>query len=90
MLGQKQYTGRRLGEKFYLGKTVGNKFYNSGNNNSSSIVKQTPTGIIHNYSNSSEVAREPMIGVTINSNRKKALDIEKSRKSHGSKNDKFV
>ena len=91
MLGQKNYTGRKLGEKFYLGKSLGQKFYGGASSNPmNNIVKQTPDGLIHNYSNSEEVSREPKMGVPINTHRKKFIDIEKSRKTHGSKNDKYV
>ena len=90
MLGRKTYGGRKLGEKFYLGKSLGEKFYNGSSNPINNLVKHTPDGIIHNYSNSNEVAKEPIIGVAINNNRKKFIDIEKHKKSHGSKNDKYV
>jgi hypothetical protein len=91
MLGQKKYTGRKIGEKFYLGKSIGQKFYGGASSNPlNNVVKQTPDGIIHNYSNSAEVAKEPMMGVPINTHRKKFIDIEKHKKSHGSKNDKYV
>jgi hypothetical protein len=91
MLGQKRYTGRKIGEKFYLGKSIGQKFYNGSSSNPiNNLVKHTPDGIIHNYSNSNEVAKEPMYGVPINAHRKKFIEIEKSKKSHGSKNDKFA
>ena len=89
MLGHKNLSNYRLGLKSHSTHSLGNKQY-SGIKNGQTVGTLSPDGVIHNYSNSAEVAKEPMMGVPINTHRKKFIDIEKHKKSHGSKNDKFA
>jgi hypothetical protein len=49
----------------------------------------TATGIINNYSNSADVAREPMKGVPIGKSKPKFQQIEKPRPRTNSKDDLF-
>lgn len=90
MLGHKNLSNYRLGVKSHSTHTLGNKTY-SGNKNHQTMGTLSPDGAIHNYSNSSEVAREPMRGVPINTNKTPhSFKIEKPRNRSESKENYYV
>jgi len=91
MLGHKNLSNYRLGVKSHSTHTLGNKTY-SGNKNHQTMGTLSPDGAIHNYSNSAEVAREPMRGVPINTNKptSHSFKIEKPRKQSDSKPNYYV
>ena len=90
MLGQKHSpSSYRLGMKTHSTHTLGNKTY-SGIKNSPTMGTLTTDGQIHNSSNSSEVAREPMKGIPINTRKTHANMIEKPKKQSDSKPNYYV
>ena len=92
MLGQKHSpSSYRLGMKTHSTHTLGNKTY-SGIKNSPTMGTLTTDGQIHNSSNSSEVAREPMKGVPINTHKTSthSMRIEKPKKQSDSKTNYYV
>jgi hypothetical protein len=90
MLGHKNLSNYRLGLKSHSTHSLGNKQY-SGIKNGQTVGTLSPDGVIHNYSNSPEVAREPMRGVPINTNKTShTMRIEKPRKQSESKSNYYV
>jgi hypothetical protein len=91
MLGYKNLSNSRMGIKSNATHTLGNKSY-SGFKNGQSMGTLTSDGVIHNYSNSAEVAREPMKGVPINTHKttSHSMKIEKPRKRSESKENYYV
>jgi len=91
MLGHKNLSNLRMGMKSYATHSLGNKQY-SGIKSGQSVGTLTSDGVIHNYSNSAEVAREPMKGVPINTHKttSHSMRIEKPRKRTESKENYYV
>ncbi len=84
-VGQRTYNPIKVGHKNMGNRRIGVKNFPSMS--ASSISAHTPNGVIYNYSNSADVAREPMKGVEIKTNKHKAIQIEKSRKRSDSGTD---
>lgn len=84
-IGQRTYNPIKQGHKNLGNRRIGIK--NISSLTTGSVSAHTPTGIIHNYSNSADVAREPMKGVEIKSNKSKPIKIEKSRRRSNSGSD---
>ena len=90
MLGNKRYSNNNLGTKNYSNSNHGNKNY-SGITRGHTVGYHSPDGVIHNYGNSSESHKEPMMGVKINNTPKRTgMIIEKPRKRSESKENNYV
>lgn len=86
--------GTKLIKGLHIGvKTVGHHFLGNKTNPLNKAIggtlAHTATGIINNYSNSSDVAREPMKGVPIGKPKSHFQQIEKPRPRSNSKDDVF-
>jgi hypothetical protein len=89
MLGNKRYSNNNLGNKNYSNSRMGNKNY-SGFSKGPMVGSHSPDGVIHNYANSSEAHREPVIGIQINPPKRTGMNIEKPRKRTESKENNYV
>ena len=90
MLGHKNFSQTSLGVKSHSNRQLGNKTYSTISKPGQSVGTHSPDGTIHNYSNSNEVAREPMKGVQINPPKRTGMVIEKPRKQTDSKSSNFA
>ena len=81
-LGHKTQSRKALGIKNIIGSQLGQKVASVVIPHALSAVAHTADGIIHNYSNSADVAKEPIKGVPLKTkSMSKPSSIEKHRRS---------